>query len=111
MTWVRQKLSQLTIVRQNQKPSCIDVQTPNREHAGLRWHEVKNRFPPMRVNHRCHNAFWLIQQVIHEARKYANWCAIDLNDVSINIHSTTKYRYVTININATIFNQVLTHTP
>jgi hypothetical protein len=64
----------------------------------------------MRVNHGCYNTFWFVQQVIHKAGKYAHWSAIHFNDVRVYIYSTPQYCYVTIDINATIFNQVLTDT-
>ena len=78
---MREKLRQHTIVGEQQKTLCVEIQSANRKDARFTGNQINNGLTSLRVTGTADDPLWFVQQVINEVRSSTHGCSINTDQI------------------------------
>ena len=104
---MREAVREVAVVREEEQPLGVRVETADREHARLGRHEVGDDLAPLRIGERRHHTPWLVEQVVDEPRPHGERRAVHLDEIDEDVDAATQDRDFTVDRHPAVGDQLL----
>ena len=111
VTWMGDSLRQLAVVREQDQSLGRDIEPADSKDTWLARDELHDCGSPARVRGRRHDARRLVEEVVDEARQDADWDAVYLHMVGLDVDAAPELGECAVHRHAPVGDELLAQAP
>jgi hypothetical protein len=110
-TGVRDPLSESSVIREQEQPLGVIVESPHRKDSRFSRNQIQHRRSSLRIIGSRHDTRWLVQQVIHEAGTNADFDSIDFDRIGLHLDSPAQFCDLSVDVHSSLSDHLFTRPP